>query len=117
MCRTLLFTELDFFTGNGISILLSAAKVANSVCEDSLQDLWQCVLSEEHDAVVRGLKRQYDVVVVRRKENWDTSVRWFGLNSCESYVVGESWSQHGVRISNVVEVGEVKYMNESVRTP
>ena len=75
------------------------------------------MLPEEHDTFVRGLKRPYDVVVVRRKEAWDASVGWFGVNSIESSVIGKSSKQHGVRISNVVEVGEVKYLTESVPTP
>ena len=39
------------------------------------------------------------------------------MDSVESSVVGESSGQQGVRISNVVEVGEVEYLPQSVSTP
>ena len=82
--RDPLFTQRDFFTDNGISMLLSAVNVA------------------------------YDVVVVRRKEARDTSERWFGVASVASSAVGESSGQQAVRISNVVEVGQVEYLPQSV---
>ena len=56
------------------------------------------------------LKKAYDVVVVRRKEARDTSERWFGERSVESSEVGEPSRWAGVRISNVVEVGQVEYL-------
>ena len=55
--RNLLFTQRDFFTDNGISTLLSALNIAGSVCEDSVYDPWNCILSEGYDAVVRDLKK------------------------------------------------------------
>ena len=54
--------------------------------------------------------------MVRRKVARDTSERWFGVASVESSVVGESSGQQAVRISNVVEVGEVEYLPQSVST-
>ena len=62
------------------------------------------------------LKRAYDVVVLRRKDTRDTSGRWFDVASVESSVVGESSGQQAVRISNVVEVGQVEYLPQSVCT-
>ena len=112
-----LFTQRDFFTDNETSMPVSAAIVAYSVCEDSLYDLWNCVLPEGHDAVVRVLKRAYDVNVGHRKDAQDTSERWFGMNSVESSLFGESRGQHAVRISNVVEVGDVVYLPESWPAP
>ena len=87
--RDPLFTQRDFFTDNGISMLLSAVNVAGSVCQDSVYDTWALILPEGYVAVVADLKRVYDVVVVHRKDAQDTSERWFGLASVESSVVGE----------------------------
>ena len=112
--RDPLFTQRDFFTDNGISMLLSAVNVAGSVCADSMYDPWAVVYAEGHAAVVSDLKRAFDVVVVRRKEIRDTSERWFGVTSVASSAVGESSSPQGVRISNVVEVGQVAYLPQSV---
>ena len=71
--RDPLFTQRDFFTDNGISVLLSAVEVAGNVCEDSVYDPWAVISPEGYAAVVADLKRAYDVVVVRRKEARDTS--------------------------------------------
>ena len=67
-----------------------------------------------NDAVVRDLKKAHGVVAVRRKDARDTSEGWFGVNGVESSVIGESSGQQGVRISNVVEVGEVECLPDSV---
>ena len=114
--RDPLFTQRDFFTDNGIAMLLSAVNLAGSVCEDCVYDSWTVILPEGYAAVVADLKRAYDVVVVRRKDARDTSERWIGVASAESSVVGESSGQQAVRISNVVEVGEVEYLPQSVST-
>ena len=97
-------------------MLLSAVNVAGSVCEDSVYDPWVVILPEGYAAVVVDLKRSYDVVVVRRKDARNTSERWFGVTNVESSVVGESSGQQAVRISNVVEVGQVEYLPQSVST-
>ena len=54
--------------------------------------------------------------MLRRKDARDTSERWFGMASVESSVVGESSGQQAVRISNIVEVGEVEHLPQSVST-
>ena len=71
-------------------------------------------MPERYAAVVADLKRAYDVVVVRRMDARDTSERWFGVASVASSAVGESSGPQGVRISNVVEVGQVEYLPQSV---
>ena len=114
--RDPLFTQRDFFTDNGISMLLSAVNVAGSVCEDSVYDPWAVICPERYAAVVFDLRKAYDVVVVLRKEARDTSERWFGVESVASSAVGESSGQQVVRISNVVEVGQVEYLPQSVST-
>ena len=53
-----LFTQRDFFTDNGFSMLLSAVNVAGSVCEDSVYDPWAVILPEGYAAVVADLKRR-----------------------------------------------------------
>ena len=54
--------------------------------------------------------------MIRRKDARDNSERWFGVESVESSVVGESSGQQPVRVSNVVEVGEVEYFPQFVST-
>ena len=112
--RDPLFAQRDFFTDNGISMLLSAVNVAGSVCEDSVYDPFAVICPEGYAAVVSDLRKAYDGVVVRWKEARDTSERWFGVASVASSAVGESSGQQAVRISNVVEVGQVEYLPQSV---
>ena len=95
-------------------MLLSAVNVAGSICEDSVYDPWAVICPEGYAAVVSDLRKAYDVVVVRRKEARDTSERWFGVASVACSAVGESSGQQAVRISNVVEVGQVEYLQQSV---
>ena len=73
--RDPLFTQRDFSTNNGISMLLSAVNVAGSVCEDSVCDPLALICPEGYAAVVSDLHKAYDVVVVRRKEARDTYER------------------------------------------
>ena len=79
-----------------------------------MYDPWAVISPEGYAALVSDLKRAYDVVVVRRKDARDISERWFGVASVASSVVGESSGQQAVRISNVVEVGQVEYLPQSV---
>ena len=105
---------MDFLTDNEIAALPSAVNVAGSVCEDSVYDPWAVVSAEGYVAVVSDLKRAYDVVVVRRKDARDNSERCFGVASVASSAVGESSVPQVVRISDVVEVGQVEYLPQSV---
>ena len=54
--RDPLFSQRDFFTDNGISMLLSAVNVAGSVCEDSVYDPWAVICPEGYAAVVSDLR-------------------------------------------------------------
>ena len=112
-----LFTQRHFFTDHRISILLTAVNVAGCVSEGSVYEPWNRVLPERYVAVVRDLNEAFDVIVIRRQDARDTFERWFGGNSVECSVVGGSSVQQGVRMSNVVEVGEVEYLAESVLAP
>ena len=108
------FTQRDFFTDNVINLLVSAVNAASSMRDQSPYEPWANVLPEGYEATLVDLKRAYDAVVVRRKEARDTSERWFGVHSVESSEVGEPFCRAGVRISNVVEVGQFEYLSGSI---
>ena len=95
-------------------MLLTAVNIAGTACEDSVYDPWNCVVPGGHGAVVRNLKKLCDVAVVRSKYARNTSEKEFGVSSVESSVMGESSGHHGVGISNVVEIGDVEFLPESV---
>ena len=108
------FTPRGFFSDNGISLLVSAVNAAGSVRDQSTCEPWVNVLPEGYEAILVYLRKAYDALVVRRKEARDTSERWFGVRSIESSEVAEPSCRTGVRISDVVEVGQVEYLSESV---
>ena len=108
------FTQRNFFSNNGVTLLVSAVNAAGSMRDQSTCEPWASVLPDGYEATLVDLKKAYDVLVVRRKEARDTSERWFGVRSVESSEVGEPSSRAGVRISNVVEVGQVEYLSGSV---
>ena len=108
-------TQRDFFSDTGINLLVSAIDAAGSIRNQSNCEPWANVLPEGYEATLVDLRKAYDAVVVRRKEARDTSERWFGVRSVESYEVGEPSCRAGVRISNVVEVGQVEYLSGSVK--
>ena len=112
--RSSRFTQRDFFSDNGVNLLVSAVNAAGSLRDQSTCEPWASVLPDGYKATLVDLKKAYDVVVVRRKEARDTSERWFGVRSVESSEVGEPSCCAGVRISKVVEVGQVEYLSGSV---
>ena len=106
------FTQRDFSSDNGVNLLVSAVNAAGSMRDQSTCEPWASVLRDSYEVTLADLRK--DVVVVRRKEARDTSERWFGVSSVESSEVGEPSCRAGVRISNVVEVGQVEYLSGSV---
>ena len=108
------FTQRDFFSDNGINLLVSAVNAAGSVRDQSTCEPWANVIPEGYEATLVELRKAYDAVVVRRKEARDTSERWFGVRSIESSEVGEASGRTGVRICGNVEVGQVENLSESV---
>ena len=108
------FTQRDFFSDNGINLLVFAIDAAGSMRDQSTCEPWANVLPDGYEATLVDLKKAYDVVVVRRKEARDTLQRWFGVLSVESSEVGEPSCRAGVRISNVVDVRQIEKLSGSV---
>ena len=72
--RDPLFTQRDFFTDNGISMLLGAVNIAGGVCEESVYDPRNVILPEGYAAVAAHLRMAYDVVCLQ--------VNFWGTFSC-----------------------------------
>ena len=66
-------TQRDFFSDNGINLLVSAIDAAGSIRDQSNCEPWTNVLREGSEATLVDLRKAYDAVVVRRKEARDTS--------------------------------------------
>ena len=76
--------------------------------DQSTCERWANVLPEGYEATLVDLRKAYDAVVVRGKEARDTSEKWFRVRSIESSEVGEPSCWTVVRITDVVEVGQVE---------
>ena len=98
-------------------VFLCLPAAAGFILDKSTYEPWANVLPEGYEATVVDLKKAYDAIVVRRKNARDTSERWFGVRSVEAFVVGEPSCRTGVRLSDVVEVGHVEYLSESILAP
>ena len=96
---------------------MSAINAAGTIREELTYDPWANVLAEGYETTVFDLKRAYGAAVVRRKNARYTSERWLGIRSVESSEIGEPSRRTGVRISDVVHVGQVAYLSECIRIP
>ena len=111
--RSPCFTQRDFFNDLGMTLLVSAVNAAGSLRDESTCVPWANVLPEGFESTLVDLQA-YDAVAVRQNDARDTSERWFGVRSVESSEVGEPSCWTALRISEVVEVGQVEYLSDSV---
>ena len=65
--------------------------------------------------VIADLKSYREKFVQRRKAVKDTREPWFGAETAASSAVGEATPRTTVRISDVVEVGNVQYVEEHIK--
>ena len=94
------FTQCDFFSDNGINLLVSAVNAGGSIRDQSTYDPWANGLPEGYESLLVDLRMAFDAMVVKKKDARDTSERWFGVRSVESSEVEEPSFRTGVRISD-----------------
>ena len=111
LCASPLFTQRSFFSETGNSTLNTAVTVANAVRNSARFDPWGAI-DVEAGPVIADLKSCREKVMSERKAVKDTRERWFSAETVASSAVGESAPRTTVRISDVVEVGEVQYVAE-----
>ena len=109
--RHLLFTQRNFFSETGISTLKTAVAAADAFRHSSEFDPWGAI-GVEVGPVVADLKSCREKIVSRRKVVKDTRERWFGAETVASSAVGEAAARTTVRISDVVEVENLQYVEE-----
>ena len=106
-----LFTQRNFFSETGISMLNTAVTAADAVRISSKFDPWGAI-GVEAGPVIVDLKSCREEIVSRAKAVKDTRERWFGADTVASSAVGEAAPRTTVRISDFVEVGDVQYVEE-----
>ena len=89
----------------------TAVTAADAVRENDRFDPWGAI-GVEAGPVIADLKSCREKILSQRKAVKDTRERWFSAETFASSVVGESAPRTTVRISDVVEVGDVHYVAE-----
>ena len=107
--RDPVFTQRSFFSETGVAMLSEAAAISDSVTNSSVYVPWSTVESELSARIIADLKSCFEEVVERRRVVKDTIEQWYRLGAVRPSS-GESSSQCGVRISTVVEEGQVEYV-------
>ena len=92
-------------------MLNTAVTAADAVRSSWKFDPWGASVIEA-GSIVAYLKSCRDKVVSWRKAVRDTRERWFSAETVASSAVGETVPRPTVRISDVVEVGNVQYVEE-----
>ena len=105
-----LHTE-KFFSETGISTLDTAVTAANAVRNIAKFDPWGAI-GVEAGPVIADLKSCREKIVSRRKAVTDTRERWFSAKTVASTAVDETATRTTVRISDVIEVGDVQDVEE-----
>ena len=105
------FTQRIFFSETGISMLNTAVTAADAVRTSARIDPWGAI-DVEGGPVIIDLKFCREKILSQRKAVKDTRERWFSAETIASSAVGEIAPRTTVRISDVVEVGDVQYVAE-----
>ena len=92
-------------------MLNTAVTAADAVRNSSEFDLWGAI-GVEAGPVIADLKSCQEKIVSRRKAVKDTRERWFGAETIASSAVVETAPLTTFRIPDVVEVGDVQYVEE-----
>ena len=106
-----LFTQRNFFSETGISMLNTAVTAADAVRNSDRFDPWGAI-GVEAGPVIADLKSCREKILSQTKAVKDTRERWFSAETVASSAVSESAPRKTVRISDVVEVGDVQYVAE-----
>ena len=105
------FTQRSFFSETGISMLNTAVTAADAVRTSARFDPWGAI-DVEAGHVIIDLKSCREKILSQRKAVKDTRERWFNAETVASSAVGETAPRTTVRVSDVVEVGDVHYVAE-----
>ena len=106
-----LFTQGSFFSETGISMLNIAVTAADAVRNSDRFDPWGAI-GVEAGPVIADLKTCLEKILSQRKAVKDTRERWVSAETVASSAVGEIVPRTTVRISDVVDVGDVQYVAE-----
>ena len=107
--RDPIFTQRSFFSERGVAMLSEAAAISDSITSSSLYDPWSEVERGSSAQIIADLMACFEKALDRRRVVKHTSEQRYALGVARPSS-GESSSQYGVRISTVVEEGQVDYV-------
>ena len=107
--RQPLFTQRNFFSETGISMLNTAVTAAAAVRNSARFDTWGAI-GAKAGPVIADLKSCREKTVSRRRAVRDARERWFSAETVASSAFGETSPRTTIRISEIVEVGDVQYV-------
>ena len=93
-------------------MLNTAVAAADAVRHSSKFDRWGAI-GVKVGPVIADLKSCRGKIVSQRKAVRDSRERWFSAETVVSSAVGETAPRTTVRISDVVDVGDVQYVEEN----
>ena len=105
------FTQRSFFSETGIRMLNNAVTAADALRNSAHFDPWGAI-DVEAGPVINDLKSCREKILSQRKAVKNTREQWFSGETVASSAVGESAPRTIVRISDVVQVGDVQYVAE-----
>ena len=106
-----------FFSLFRIIVLTAAIASAGDVCNHSHFDPWESARDGPSSEIVADLERCRGVVLFRSKGAKNRSDCIFASEIVETSTINEAIGRAGVRISNVVEVGDVHFKLEELHDP
>ena len=109
--RQPLLTQRNLLPETGISMLNTAVAAADAVRHSSEFDPWGAI-GVEAGPVTAYIKSCREKVVLRTGAVKDRRQQWFDAETDASLAVGEAAPRTTVRSSDVLEVGDVQYIEE-----
>ena len=107
--RDPVFIQRSFFSETAVAMLSEAAAISESITSSSLYASWSEVESKSSARMFADLKTCFEKALDHRRVVKDTSEQWYALGAVRPSS-GESSSHYGVRISTIVEEGQVDYV-------
>ena len=106
--RDPVFTQRSFFSETEVARLSEAAAISDSIFSSSLYAPWSEVESKSSGRTIADLKICFKNALDRLRVVKDTSEQWYALGAVRPSSGGSS--QYSVRISTVVEEGQVDFV-------
>ena len=114
--RSLHFTQRNFFSDSGIAMLAESAAISDRVTHSAVFEPWGHVETTSRSQVVADVCVCLIEALDWRRLVKDSQEQWYAVGGIRPSSE-DSTSRSGVRISNIQEQGQVKYVPGSCTCP